>query len=319
MPGQFDPYHKWLGIPPEEQPPHYYRLLAIRIFEDDVDVIEAAADQRMAHLRTLQTGKNAELSQRLLNELAAARACLVDERKRAQYNQRLKRQQSTREEASAANSRDEQALAPPSGGPNKSSSAGPAARPVAALEPSDNLADLDPLESMPPPSAAGGYGASAGYYGPPQSAWPGYAPRRRKAWLIPAIIVASILLVLALIAFFAVLAVIVFYADSGGAPAAPQTAESTSDDDGATRALLSVVSKRGTSLSGADTFRTMSSASWTVSPRPRSTTVSWRRTETAGTSASSDASMSRRDTPVAQSFAKMPPIKAKTQRRGPRL
>ena len=24
-----DPYHVWLGIPPEEQPPNHYRLLGI--------------------------------------------------------------------------------------------------------------------------------------------------------------------------------------------------------------------------------------------------------------------------------------------------
>ena len=52
MAEQFNPYHKWLGIPLEEQPPNYYRLLAIRPFEDDPDVIEAAADQRMSHVRT---------------------------------------------------------------------------------------------------------------------------------------------------------------------------------------------------------------------------------------------------------------------------
>jgi len=40
----FDPYHKWLGIPPDEQPPDHYRLLAVRRFEDDPDVIAAAAD-----------------------------------------------------------------------------------------------------------------------------------------------------------------------------------------------------------------------------------------------------------------------------------
>jgi hypothetical protein len=26
---EFDPYRKWLGIPPKDQPPHYYRLLGI--------------------------------------------------------------------------------------------------------------------------------------------------------------------------------------------------------------------------------------------------------------------------------------------------
>ena len=29
----FDPYHKWLGISPKDQPPHHYRLLGIDLFE----------------------------------------------------------------------------------------------------------------------------------------------------------------------------------------------------------------------------------------------------------------------------------------------
>ena len=74
----FDPYHKWLGIPPEEQPPNHYRLLGIKVFETDADVIEAASDQRMSHLRGYQTGRNADLSQRLLNEISAARVCLLN-------------------------------------------------------------------------------------------------------------------------------------------------------------------------------------------------------------------------------------------------
>ena len=40
----FDPYHKWLAIPPEEQPPNHYRLLGFPQFEFDADVIEGAAE-----------------------------------------------------------------------------------------------------------------------------------------------------------------------------------------------------------------------------------------------------------------------------------
>jgi hypothetical protein len=85
----FDPYHKWLGIPPEEQPPHHYRLLGISLFETDPDVIEAAADQRMAHLRGYQTGRHAELSQSLLNAVAAARVCLLNPAQHAAYDRQL--------------------------------------------------------------------------------------------------------------------------------------------------------------------------------------------------------------------------------------
>ncbi len=86
----FDPYHKWLGIPPDEQPADYYRLLAVQKFESDADVIQAAADQRMAHLRNYQTGRHADLSQRLLNEISAARVCLLSPAKKAAYDARLR-------------------------------------------------------------------------------------------------------------------------------------------------------------------------------------------------------------------------------------
>lgn len=86
----FDPYHKWLGIPPEEQPPHHYRLLGIGLFESDPDVISGAADRQMVHVRSFQSGKYSELSQRILNELAAARLCLLDAEKRAAYDQLLR-------------------------------------------------------------------------------------------------------------------------------------------------------------------------------------------------------------------------------------
>ncbi len=92
MPEAFDPYHKWLGIPPEEQPANHYRLLGIKPFESDLDLVESAADQRMAHLRTHQTGKQGALSQKLLNEVAAAKICLMNPVKKAAYDQRLRPQ-----------------------------------------------------------------------------------------------------------------------------------------------------------------------------------------------------------------------------------
>ena len=82
----FDPYHRWLGIPPKDQPPNHYRLLGIDLFEGNLDVIEAAADRQMGHLRTYQTGKHAELSQRLLNQVAAAKVCLLNPSKKASYD-----------------------------------------------------------------------------------------------------------------------------------------------------------------------------------------------------------------------------------------
>jgi hypothetical protein len=86
MSDPFDPYYTWLGIRPEEQPPNHYRLLGLQLFEDNLDAIEHAADRQMAHLRTLQTGKHAELSQSLLNEVAQAKLCLLNAEKKAAYD-----------------------------------------------------------------------------------------------------------------------------------------------------------------------------------------------------------------------------------------
>ncbi len=86
----FDPYHVWLGIPPQEQPPNHYRLLGIALYESSADVIATAADRQMGHLRTFQSGKHSVLSQRLLNEVAAAKVCLLSPVKKAAYDEQLR-------------------------------------------------------------------------------------------------------------------------------------------------------------------------------------------------------------------------------------
>ncbi len=90
MPEAFDPYHKWLGIPPEEQPPNHYRLLGIKLFEDDADVIDSAADKQMSHVHGFQRGPYGEECHRLLTELSAARICLLNEQKKAAYDEGLR-------------------------------------------------------------------------------------------------------------------------------------------------------------------------------------------------------------------------------------
>lgn len=86
----FDPYLHWLGIRDPQRPPNYYRLLGVELFESDPLVLTNAADRQMAHVRTFQTGPRSAESQRILNELAAAKICLLNPQKKAAYDARLR-------------------------------------------------------------------------------------------------------------------------------------------------------------------------------------------------------------------------------------
>src|SRR5262245_57714114 len=85
----FDPYHKWLGIPPGQRPPTHYQLLGIAPTEVDPEVIREAAIRQTAHLRTYQAGPHAADCARLLTEVAQAKTTLLDPAKRQPYDQRL--------------------------------------------------------------------------------------------------------------------------------------------------------------------------------------------------------------------------------------
>ena len=90
MPAPVDPYYKWLGIPPSEQPPNLYRLIGVTPLEDDEDVLCNAADQRMVYIRTFQLGEHSALSQKMLNEIAAAKALLLDPDRKKTYDDALR-------------------------------------------------------------------------------------------------------------------------------------------------------------------------------------------------------------------------------------
>lgn len=77
-----DAYHEMLGIPPDEQPPHHYRLLGIALFEASPEVISNAASRQMRFVRDAGVGAYSDDSQRLLNEIATAKVCLLNPEKR---------------------------------------------------------------------------------------------------------------------------------------------------------------------------------------------------------------------------------------------
>ena len=88
----FDAYYKWLGIPPRDQPPNYYRLLNIDLFESDLDVIEGAADRAMGYVRQYQSGEQAALAAKLLNEISTARLCLLKPDAKSTYDAKLRQE-----------------------------------------------------------------------------------------------------------------------------------------------------------------------------------------------------------------------------------
>ena len=72
-----DPCYEWLEIQPKDQPSNHYRLLGLELFEENRSVIDTAANRQMSFIKQCQTGTNSELTQKLLNELSAARLCLL--------------------------------------------------------------------------------------------------------------------------------------------------------------------------------------------------------------------------------------------------
>ena len=86
----FDPYLKWLGIREADRPPNHYQLLGLEAFEGDLEVISNAADRQMSHVRTFQAGRHSAISQRILNELAAARVTLLNADKKSIYDAQLR-------------------------------------------------------------------------------------------------------------------------------------------------------------------------------------------------------------------------------------
>jgi hypothetical protein len=90
----FDPYRQWLGIQDPQRPPNLYHLVGVERFEQDLIAIANAADRQMAQVRNYQAGPQAEEAQRLFQELIAAKLCLLDPKRKADYDALLRAQMS---------------------------------------------------------------------------------------------------------------------------------------------------------------------------------------------------------------------------------
>jgi hypothetical protein len=87
-----DIYTELLGIPPGARPPDFYRLLGIAPFEPDPVRISAATKRQVTRLSHLLNGSRAEQVQRLIAEIATARAALTTPEVKERYDAKLRKQ-----------------------------------------------------------------------------------------------------------------------------------------------------------------------------------------------------------------------------------
>ncbi|HEX6984272.1 MAG TPA: DUF1080 domain-containing protein, partial [Planctomycetaceae bacterium] len=81
----FDPYHKWLGIPPGRDTPTHYQLLGLQPGEADATVIEAAASRQTSFVARFRGGRYDAEAARVLFEIEQARYTLLDPDARRKY------------------------------------------------------------------------------------------------------------------------------------------------------------------------------------------------------------------------------------------
>ncbi|MBX7165549.1 MAG: hypothetical protein K1X74_04295 [Pirellulales bacterium] len=136
----FDPYQQWLGIRDRQRPPHLYALLGLPLLESDQEKIARAADLRIALVRKLADDAHADAAQKLLKELAAARAYLANAEKKAAYDAKLRARINAAQEAAKPAPLPKQKaedLLPPQAEPVRAAAVVPEAAPVAQADQAD--------------------------------------------------------------------------------------------------------------------------------------------------------------------------------------
>ncbi|QGJ70699.1 Hypothetical protein PBC10988_23970 [Planctomycetales bacterium 10988] len=92
----FNPYRDWLHLTiADGEQPTAYQLLGLKLFESDQEIIEEAADERMALIRNFQIGQRSDASQQLLNEIARAKVVLMRSERKVVYDKGLRKSSSS--------------------------------------------------------------------------------------------------------------------------------------------------------------------------------------------------------------------------------
>jgi hypothetical protein len=79
----FNPYREWLGLGTSS--PNYYELLGLPLHESDAAKTAAAADRAITRVRSFRPGPQAREWASLLDEIRAAKECLLDVDCRVRY------------------------------------------------------------------------------------------------------------------------------------------------------------------------------------------------------------------------------------------
>jgi hypothetical protein len=86
---EFNPYQEWLGLAADKGSPNYYELLGLENGEGDLEQIAVAGDRAATRVRSYRPGPHARQWSQLLDEIFAAKSCLLDPPAKAAYDQRL--------------------------------------------------------------------------------------------------------------------------------------------------------------------------------------------------------------------------------------
>ena len=86
----FNPFHHWLGLPPNLRAPNHYQLLQIAPSECSRDVIVAAAKAQLKKLKSVQIAVSQKPHLReIAQQIETAANCLASQKSRERYNQQL--------------------------------------------------------------------------------------------------------------------------------------------------------------------------------------------------------------------------------------
>ena len=106
-------YHLMLDVPEDITSPDHYQLLGLERFEDDQDVIKEATLDANEKLLAWQNSKYHRECDQLMDEVVAAREVLLDTKRKAKYDERLRQRLGIEESPDASEEPDEEiALAP---------------------------------------------------------------------------------------------------------------------------------------------------------------------------------------------------------------